>query len=138
VLDFSSKGSSVSKGETLRDTGRNIEAMGVDASDELVAEVGRRFDQFGSRSVGIYRFSGAELAVVVSGVERSCLERMAQRLIDLGEENLIVRGVPVRGTRADLPKVLTATRADAVLVAIPRADRTLLRDRSCNDLQMLL
>ncbi len=31
VLDFSVKGSSVSKGETLRDTARNIEAMGVDA-----------------------------------------------------------------------------------------------------------
>ncbi|HEX7010754.1 MAG TPA: aspartate carbamoyltransferase catalytic subunit [Phycisphaeraceae bacterium] len=30
VLDFSAKGSSVSKGETLRDTARNIEAMGVD------------------------------------------------------------------------------------------------------------
>ncbi len=31
VLEFSSKGSSVAKGETLRDTARNIEAMGVDA-----------------------------------------------------------------------------------------------------------
>ena len=31
VLDFAGKGSSVSKGETLRDTARNIEAMGVDA-----------------------------------------------------------------------------------------------------------
>jgi aspartate carbamoyltransferase catalytic subunit len=30
VLDFSAKGSSVSKGETLIDTARNIEAMGVD------------------------------------------------------------------------------------------------------------
>src|SRR5438874_4836217 len=30
VIDFSEKGSSVSKGETLRDTARNIEAMGVD------------------------------------------------------------------------------------------------------------
>ncbi|MFP4145851.1 MAG: aspartate carbamoyltransferase catalytic subunit [Phycisphaeraceae bacterium] len=30
VLDFSAKGSSVSKGETLRDTARTIEAMGVD------------------------------------------------------------------------------------------------------------
>ena len=30
VLDFSEKGSSVSKGETLIDTARNIEAMGVD------------------------------------------------------------------------------------------------------------
>jgi aspartate carbamoyltransferase catalytic subunit len=30
ILDFSSKGSSVSKGETLGDTLRNIEAMGVD------------------------------------------------------------------------------------------------------------
>ncbi|MFW5681888.1 MAG: aspartate carbamoyltransferase catalytic subunit [Phycisphaeraceae bacterium] len=31
VLDFAAKGSSVSKGETLADTARNIEAMGVDA-----------------------------------------------------------------------------------------------------------
>lgn len=31
VLDFSAKGSSVSKGETLRDTARTIEAMGIDA-----------------------------------------------------------------------------------------------------------
>jgi len=30
VLEFSASGSSVSKGETLRDTARNIEAMGVD------------------------------------------------------------------------------------------------------------
>lgn len=30
ILDFSGKGSSVSKGETLTDTARNIEAMGVD------------------------------------------------------------------------------------------------------------
>jgi aspartate carbamoyltransferase catalytic subunit len=30
VIDFSSKGSAVSKGETLRDTARNIEVMGVD------------------------------------------------------------------------------------------------------------
>lgn len=31
VLEFTAKGSSVSKGETLADTARNIEAMGVDA-----------------------------------------------------------------------------------------------------------
>src|SRR5450755_60275 len=30
VIDFSERGSSVSKGETLIDTARNIEAMGVD------------------------------------------------------------------------------------------------------------
>src|SRR5690606_3815302 len=30
VIDFTEKGSSVSKGETLIDTARNIEAMGVD------------------------------------------------------------------------------------------------------------
>src|SRR5262249_42865342 len=30
IIDFSEKGSSVSKGETLIDTARNIEAMGVD------------------------------------------------------------------------------------------------------------
>lgn len=47
---------------------------------------------------------------------------------DPGKANLRVRGVPVRGTRADLPEVLAATKADAVLVAIPRADRALLRE----------
>src|SRR5207244_5498092 len=31
VIDFSERGSSVSKGETLIDTARNIEAMGIDA-----------------------------------------------------------------------------------------------------------
>ena len=31
IIDFSEKGSSVSKGETLIDTARNIEAMGIDA-----------------------------------------------------------------------------------------------------------
>ena len=31
IIDFSESGSSVSKGETLIDTARNIEAMGVDA-----------------------------------------------------------------------------------------------------------
>src|SRR3954465_8016687 len=31
LIDFSEKGSSVSKGETLVDTARNIEAMGIDA-----------------------------------------------------------------------------------------------------------
>src|ERR1700704_5863219 len=30
IIDFSERGSSVSKGETLIDTARNIEAMGVD------------------------------------------------------------------------------------------------------------
>lgn len=47
---------------------------------------------------------------------------------DPAKSNLRVRGVPVRGTRADLPEVVAATRADAVLVAIPRADRTLLSE----------
>src|SRR5437667_12226653 len=32
VIDFSERGSSVSKGETLIDTARNIEAMGVDVT----------------------------------------------------------------------------------------------------------
>src|SRR3954468_9023378 len=31
VIEFTEKGSSVSKGETLVDTARNIEAMGIDA-----------------------------------------------------------------------------------------------------------
>ena len=41
VLDFSAKTSSTKKGETLRDTARNIEAMGVDIM-VLAPRCGRR------------------------------------------------------------------------------------------------
>lgn len=73
-----------------------LEAMGADASDELIVAVSQRLDQFGAKMSGIYRFSGAELAVVFRGVDRDCIEQVAERLIGLGEENLVVRDMPIR------------------------------------------
>ena len=40
VLNFSAKGSSVSKGESLKDTAQTIQAMGVDAERSLRVSVG--------------------------------------------------------------------------------------------------
>ncbi|HSP58763.1 MAG TPA: GGDEF domain-containing phosphodiesterase [Halomonas sp.] len=73
-----------------------LEAMGANASDELIVAVSQRLDQFGTKMAGIYRFSGAELAVVFRNVDRDCIERVAERLIGLGEENLVVRDMPIR------------------------------------------
>ncbi|PSO49288.1 MAG: polysaccharide biosynthesis protein, partial [Actinobacteria bacterium QS_5_72_10] len=47
---------------------------------------------------------------------------------DPAKANLAIRGVSVRGACDDLERVVTATHGDAVLVAIPSADRALLRD----------
>ncbi len=44
------------------------------------------------------------------------------------KRNLRVRGVPVRGERADLVKVAAEVRATVVLLAIPSADSVLIRE----------
>src|SRR3954464_7925809 len=71
LIDFTEKGSSVSKGETLIDTARNIEAMGVD--------------------VIVVRHAAAGAAQVLAGVCQSCIvnagdgahEHPTQGLLDL-------------------------------------------------------
>ena len=47
---------------------------------------------------------------------------------DPAKRNLRIRAVPVLGTREDLERVATAVRAEALLVAIPSASTTLLRE----------
>jgi len=42
--------------------------------------------------------------------------------------NLRISGVPVLGTRADLPFVVDSLRADVVLIAVPSADAKLIRE----------
>ncbi|WP_163575462.1 putative bifunctional diguanylate cyclase/phosphodiesterase [Halomonas faecis] len=72
-----------------------LEAMGADASDELVSSMSRRIARLdGVR--GVYRFSGAELMLLLWPVDREGLELTAERLVALGEDNLPVKGIPAR------------------------------------------
>jgi FlaA1/EpsC-like NDP-sugar epimerase len=47
---------------------------------------------------------------------------------DPGKRNLIIAGVPVRGTRADMSRVADTTGADTLLIAIPSAGSALIRE----------
>lgn len=79
----------------IADIAEILEALGADASDELVAAMGQRLS--GLTAVrGLYRVSGAELMVLLESVDRDGLERVATRVVALGEENLLVQGVPLR------------------------------------------
>ncbi|SDK61867.1 putative bifunctional diguanylate cyclase/phosphodiesterase [Billgrantia gudaonensis] len=72
-----------------------LEAMGADASDELVSAMSRRIARLdGVR--GIYRYSAAELMLLLWPVDRDGLELAAERLVELGEDNLPVKGIPAR------------------------------------------
>lgn len=73
-----------------------LEAMGADASDELLAEISKRLSRELPEVAGIYHFSAAELVLLLREVDLADVERIAQRLIEVGEENLVVREIPMR------------------------------------------
>jgi FlaA1/EpsC-like NDP-sugar epimerase len=47
---------------------------------------------------------------------------------DPAKKQLRVRGVPVQGTRFDIPEIAKRTEAEVLLIAIPSADSTLMRE----------
>lgn len=73
-----------------------FEAMGADASDELAGLMGARLSHLMGRNASVYRFSVSELIVLLPGVDDTVLEAMVRRIIDAGEDNLIVQTVPIR------------------------------------------
>ncbi|MDR5864248.1 bifunctional diguanylate cyclase/phosphodiesterase [Halomonas campisalis] len=79
----------------ISDIGEILEAMGADASDALMIAMSQRL---GHQELvqGIYRFSGAELVVLLWPIDRDGLERVAEHLVAAGEENLTVQGIPIR------------------------------------------
>ncbi|MEX1228364.1 MAG: GGDEF domain-containing phosphodiesterase [Marinobacter sp.] len=73
-----------------------LEVLGMDASGELMAAVGQRVIKLVPPSASLYRFSNSEIMVMLPAVERLNTEQIVQNLIDAGEENLTVQGMPMR------------------------------------------
>ncbi|GGX90543.1 hypothetical protein GCM10007160_17510 [Litchfieldella qijiaojingensis] len=73
-----------------------LEAMGADASDELVSAISERLSCEVPEVEGIYHFNTAELMLVLSDIAHDELERIARRLAEVGEDNLVVQDVPMR------------------------------------------
>lgn len=80
----------------LSDIGEVLEVMGAYASDELSGLLGARLQKLVGDNGKVYRFSVSELAVVTFDTEQARLESMVGRIIDAGEDNLLVQTVPVR------------------------------------------
>lgn len=73
-----------------------LEAMGMDASDELMAAFSTQIISEIPSATGVYRFSDAELMLLLSNVDLLQIERVVRQLIDAGENNLVVQNVPMR------------------------------------------
>lgn len=73
-----------------------LEAMGADASDELMAQMGRRLQCLVEGEGKVYRVGVSELIILMPGVDEARLKDIARHIIDAGEDNLIVQTEPVR------------------------------------------
>ncbi|WP_375194037.1 putative bifunctional diguanylate cyclase/phosphodiesterase [Marinobacter sp.] len=73
-----------------------LEALGIDASDELISAVGRRIRAETPPSAQLYRFSNSELMLLLSGAHSLQTERIVRNLVDIGEDNVIVQDMPMR------------------------------------------
>ncbi len=80
----------------LSDIADVLEAMGAEASDEVAGLMGERLSRLVGQDASVYRFSVSELIVLLPGVDEGTLEAVVRRIIDAGEENLVVQTVPVR------------------------------------------
>ncbi|XKE46555.1 EAL domain-containing protein [Halomonas organivorans] len=73
-----------------------LEAIGVDATDDLVAAFGTRLRGLDPSLVEVYRFNGEEVALLFQGIDQRDLDGFARRIAEAGEENLMVKSIPVR------------------------------------------
>ncbi|MGR2737823.1 putative bifunctional diguanylate cyclase/phosphodiesterase [Billgrantia sp. Q4P2] len=80
----------------IEDIGEIVEALGADACDELMVAISQRLARLGPNLQGSYRVGGAELVLLFWPVGLDELERLARKAADLGEDNLMALGVPLR------------------------------------------
>ncbi|WP_163560333.1 GGDEF domain-containing phosphodiesterase [Halomonas sp. NO4] len=73
-----------------------LEALGLKAADELAIAMSQRLCQAVRGGGQVYRISPDELALVVLDVEPSDLDAISHRLVEVGEESLLIQQVPVR------------------------------------------
>lgn len=77
-----------------------LETMGADASDDLAAALAKRLRYSVEPEGRVYRFSISELAILLPTGDEAGLLKAVERIIELGEENMLVRGLPVRSQLA--------------------------------------
>lgn len=80
----------------IEDITEIMEALGADACDDLMLAIDRRLAQLGPNLQGCYRVSGAELVLLLWPVGLDELNWIAARVVELGEDNLVALGVPLR------------------------------------------
>tara|TARA_B100000678_G_scaffold187679_1_gene156930 strand:+ start:6090 stop:7670 length:1581 start_codon:yes stop_codon:yes gene_type:complete len=73
-----------------------IEALGVEAADELIVSMSQRLSQVIRGGGQAYRISPDELTLVVLDVESHDLNIISRRLLEVGEESLPIHQIPVR------------------------------------------
>ncbi len=73
-----------------------VEALGMDAADELVLAMGERLSRVIRGGGKAYRLSLDELALILKDVGPGDLGHISQRLMDVGEDSLLIQQVPVR------------------------------------------
>ncbi len=73
-----------------------LESIGADATGQIFPELARRFLDADRRVKGVYRFSNSEIAVLLTEADKDALKNIAMRLRETAEEQISVRGIPVR------------------------------------------
>ncbi|MDN3556125.1 putative bifunctional diguanylate cyclase/phosphodiesterase [Halomonas maura] len=73
-----------------------VEALGMEAADELLVAMGTRLSQAIRDGGRAYRISLDELALILKDIEPGDLDPISQRLMDVGEDSLLIQQVPVR------------------------------------------
>ncbi|RAR60958.1 diguanylate cyclase (GGDEF)-like protein [Onishia taeanensis] len=73
-----------------------IDAMGLDAADELVLSLSERLKGAVCGKPFAYRINHDELALILHDIDLHDIERIATRLLDVGEESYLIQQVPVR------------------------------------------
>lgn len=73
-----------------------IDAMGLDAADELVLSLSERLKGVVCGKPFAYRVNHDELALILHDIDLSDIEQIALKLLDVGEESYLIQQVPVR------------------------------------------
>lgn len=80
----------------ILDLAEVLEALGTDASDQVVASVAARIADHSDQSVQSYRFSGSEILFLLPTPDSAQVAPLVEAVRQAGEEIMEVRDVPVR------------------------------------------
>lgn len=93
-----------------------IEALGLEAADQIVTAMGTRLGQAVDRENQIYRISPNELALVVIDTVPTDIDIICRKLLETGEESICIYQVPVRVQLAMGSTMARGQKAAAVVL----------------------